>query len=268
VGICEQHGAGFASGLRVAGQKPVFAVYSTFLQRGYDQLVHDVAIQGNPVVFAMDRGGLVGDDGVTHQGLYDIAYMRCIPRTVLLAPKDGPELTAMLRQAVAESWIAGIRYPRNAVPRDLDQGRCAKIELGKGERLRGGTGDVAFFAYGAMVEIALAASDLLRRDKVSASVYNARFAKPIDAELLKEALEGHEVVFTVEDHAKMGGFGSACVEAILETRPELASKIRILGVADVFVDHGERSLQLKDHGLDAEGLVKSARAAIAARQLT
>ncbi len=270
VGICEQHGAGFASGLRLAGQKPVFAVYSTFLQRGYDQLVHDVAIQGNPVVFAMDRGGLVGDDGVTHQGLFDIAYMRCIPNVVLLAPKDGPELTAMLRWSVAESKIAGIRYPRNTVPRDLDGGRCAPIELGKGERIRGGAGEVAFFAYGAMVELSLAASDLLRREKIEASVYNARFAKPIDAELLREALESHDVVFTVEDHARMGGFGSACLEAILDSRPELASKLRILGVADAFVDHGERSLQLKDQGLDAEGLVRSARNALGARasQLT
>jgi 1-deoxy-D-xylulose-5-phosphate synthase len=265
VGICEQHGAGFASGLRLAGQKPVFAVYSTFLQRGYDQLVHDVALQGNPVVFAMDRGGLVGDDGVTHQGLYDIAYMRCIPGLVLLAPKDGPELTAMLRWAVAKEKTAGIRYPRNPVPRDLDGGRCAPIELGKGERLRGGSGDVAFFAYGAMVELALAASDLLRRENVTASVYNARFAKPIDAELLREALEGHDLVFTVEDHARMGGFGSACAEAILDTRPELAAKLRILGVGDVFVDHGERALQLRDQGLDAEGLVQAARKHLGAR---
>lgn len=270
VGICEQHGTGFASGLRIAGQKPVFAVYSTFLQRGYDQLVHDVAIQGNPVVFAMDRGGLVGDDGVTHQGLFDIAYMRCIPNVALLAPKDGPELISMLRWSIAEEKIAGIRYPRNAVPRDLDGGRCAPIELGKGERLRGGTGDVAFFAYGAMVELSLAASDLLRRDKIEASVYNARFAKPIDAELLREALESHDVVFTVEDHTRVGGFGSACAEAILDLKPELASKLRILGVSDVFVDHGERSLQLRDHGLDAEGLVKSAKKHLGAKtsQLT
>ncbi len=258
VGICEQHGTGFASGLRLAGWKPVFAVYSTFLQRGYDQLVHDVAIQGNPVVFAMDRGGLVGDDGVTHQGLYDIAYQRCIPSLVCLAPKDGPELAAMLRWSVAHEKIAGIRYPRNTVPRDLDGGRCAPIELGKGERLRGGSGDVAFFAYGAMVEIALAAADLLKRERVTVSVYNARFAKPVDAELLREALESHEVVLTVEDHARMGGFGSACAEAILDTRPELAGKLRILGVGDSFVDHGERSLQMRDHGLDAEGLVRSA----------
>jgi 1-deoxy-D-xylulose-5-phosphate synthase len=264
VGICEQHGTGFASGLRLAGLKPVFAVYSTFLQRGYDQLVHDVAIQNNPVVFAMDRGGLVGDDGVTHQGLYDIAYQRCIPGLVCLAPKDGPELAAMLRWAIASERIVAIRYPRNTIPRDLDQGRCAPIDLGKGERLRGGTGEVAFFAYGALVENALAASDMLRREETIASVYNARFAKPVDAALLEEALENHEVVFTVEDHARMGGFGSACAEAILDRRPDLAPKLRILGVADVFVDHGERSLQLRDHGLDAENLARSARHELAA----
>jgi 1-deoxy-D-xylulose-5-phosphate synthase len=265
VGICEQHGTGFASGLRLAGMKPVFAVYSTFLQRGYDQLVHDVAIQGNPVVFAMDRGGLVGDDGVTHQGLFDIAYMRCIPNVVCLAPKDGPELAAMLRWAVNEGKIAGIRYPRNTVPKDMDGGRCAPIELGKGEKLRGGTGDVALFAYGAMVELSLAASDLLRREKIQASVYNARFAKPVDVALLREALENHDVVLTLEDHTRTGGFGSACLEAIVDSRPELAGKIRILGVSDAFVDHGERSLQLRDQGLDAEGIVRSAKAFLGSR---
>jgi 1-deoxy-D-xylulose-5-phosphate synthase len=169
----------------------------------------------------------------------------------------------MLKWAVDSKRIVGLRYPRANVPRDLDDGKPAPIVLGKGERLRGGKGEVAFFAYGAMVEIALAASDLLKREKVATSVYNARFAKPIDVDLLIEACEGHSIVFTVEDHAKVGGFGSACVEALLEKRPDLARKIRILGVQDVLVHHGERSLQLRDHGLDAEGIVKSARAALA-----
>jgi 1-deoxy-D-xylulose-5-phosphate synthase len=268
VGICEQHGTGFASGLRLAGLRPVFAVYSTFLQRAYDQLIHDVAIQGNPVVFAMDRGGLVGDDGVTHQGLYDIAYMRCIPSLVCMAPKDGPELTAMLRWAIASERIVGIRWPRASVPRDMDAGRCAEIALGKGERLTGGEGDVAFFAYGAMVEVALAAAETLAREGTQVSVYNARFAKPVDADLLISALESHEIVLTVEEHARTGGFGSACLEAISDRKPELGSKLRVLGVRDVFVDHGERSLQLRDHGLDQDGLVRSAREQLAARAIS
>lgn len=260
VGICEQHGTAFASGLRYAGLKPVFAVYSTFLQRSFDQVVHDVAIQNNPVVFCMDRGGLVGADGVTHQGLFDISYLRGIPRMVLLAPKDGPELRAMLRWAVDSGKICGIRWPRASVPRPFGE-ETAPIELGKGEVIHEGE-DICFFAYGAMVDLCQAARDMLKRDDIHPSLINARFAKPFPVDLLIEQAEKHRLVFTVEDHAKAGGFGSAALQALCETRPDLLSKIRVLGVEDKFIDHGDRSLQLRDQGLDAAGLAKTVREAM------
>jgi len=261
VGICEQHGTGFASGLQLAGLHPVFAVYSTFLQRGYDQVLHDVAIQGNPVVFCLDRAGLVGDDGVTHQGLFDISFLRCIPKLVLLAPKDGPELVAMLRWAVASNEICAIRWPRASVPVDLSP-ICRPIVKGEGEILREGDGQLSFFAYGAMVELCLAAADLLKRGGIRAGVVNARFAKPFPSELLKEVAENNELVLTVEDHVRQGGFGSAALEGLAETAPELLSKLRILGVADHFVDHGARDIQLAEEGLDVAGIVKQAKQAL------
>lgn len=264
VGIAEQHGVGFGSGLRLGGLRPVLAIYSTFLQRGYDQVLHDLAIQGNPAVLCMDRGGLVGDDGVTHQGLFDIAYLRCIPDLVLCAPSDEPELRAMLRWAVKSERIVGLRYPRDTVPEPFEQE--PQIRLGKGRLVRGGEGDIAFFAYGAMVPHALEAADLLAQDGLRVSVANARFAKPVDADLLIDLLERHDVVVTVEDHAREGGFGSACVQAVLDRRPELAGRLRIAGVPDAFVHHGARPLQLRDAGLDAPGLAARALAALLTRQ--
>ena len=265
-GIAEQHATGFASGMRLVGLRPVLAIYSTFLQRGYDQVVHDVALQGNPLVLAMDRGGLVGDDGVTHQGLFDISYLRCIPDVLLCAPADEAELRAMLRWGIDQERLVGIRWPRDTVP---DPSLLARtnppVELGKGVLVRGGEGDVAFFAYGAMVEHSLRASDRLAEAGVAASVANARFAKPIDVELLVDLLERHEVVITVEDHALEGGFGSACLQAVLERRPELTPKLRLAGVPDEFVHHGARPLQLRDAGLDVDGLVARVRAALPVR---
>ncbi|MBX3465748.1 MAG: 1-deoxy-D-xylulose-5-phosphate synthase [Planctomycetes bacterium] len=263
VGICEQHATGFASGLRLAGLKPVLAIYSTFLQRGYDQVVHDLAIQGNPAVLAMDRGGLVGDDGVTHQGLFDIAYLRCIPDLVLASPQDEPELRAMLRWALRGERIVGLRWPRDTVPEPLER-EAPPIELGKGRVVRGGEGDAAFFAYGAMVQHALEASHLLSHRGLATSVVNARFAKPIDVELLVQQLERHEVVITVEDHAEEGGFGSACAQAVLARRPDLVGRLRIAGVPDQFVHHGARPLQLRDAGLDAAGLALRVETALRA----
>jgi len=258
VGICEQHGVGFASGLRVAGLRPVVAIYSTFLQRAYDQVVHDIAIQGNPVVFAMDRGGLVGADGVTHQGLFDISYLRCIPDLVLMAPKDEPELRAMLRWALDSERIVGIRWPRGELPEAIAP-EPEPVELGHGEVVAVGAGRVALVAYGAMVEVAREARELLAEEGISATVANARFAKPVDLHLLEALLESHELVLTVEDHAAAGGFGSACLEAVLELDPRLAGRLAIAGVPDGFVHHGARELQLRDAGLDAAGLAARVR---------
>jgi 1-deoxy-D-xylulose-5-phosphate synthase len=260
VGICEQHGTAFASGLSYAGLKPVFAVYSTFLQRSFDQVIHDVAIQNNPVVFCMDRGGLVGADGVTHQGLFDISYLRGIPRMVLLAPKDGPELRAMLRWAVNSGKICGIRWPRATVPIPM-AAEPAPIVLGKGEVIHEGE-DICFFAYGAMVDLCRSACDMLKREGIRPTLVNARFAKPFPTDLLIEQAEKHRLVFTVEDHVKAGGFGSAGLQGLCETRPDLLPRIRILGVEDAFIDHGDRSLQLRDQGLDAAGLAKTVQAVL------
>jgi 1-deoxy-D-xylulose-5-phosphate synthase len=266
VGICEQHGAGFASGMTLTGLKPVLAVYSTFLQRCYDQILHDVAIQGNPLVIAMDRGGLVGADGVTHQGLFDISYLRCIPDLVLCAPKDEPEMRAMLRWAVNSGRIVGIRWPRANVPAPLAE-TTEPIELGQGEVVAVGDGSAAILAYGAMVELALQARALLQEDGISLTVANARFAKPIDLFLLEALLESHEVVVTAEDHTATGGFGSACLEEAAKLVPEHVGKLRLAGVADAFVHHGARELQLRDAGLDAAGLAARVKAALAARPL-
>lgn len=264
VGICEQHGAGFASGMTLTGLRPVFTVYSTFLQRCYDQIVHDVALQGNPMVIAMDRGGLVGADGVTHQGLFDISYLRCIPDVVLCAPKDEPELRAMLRWATASGRIVGIRWPRANVPAPLSE-ELAPIELGQGEVVAVGDGSAAILAYGAMVELALQARELLAPEGISLTVANARFAKPIDLFLLEALLESHDVVLTAEDHAAAGGFGSACLEEALRLAPDLAGKMRIAGVPDAFVHHGARELQLRDAGLDAPALAARIKTALAGR---
>ena len=262
VGICEQHGAGFASGLKVAGQRPVLAIYSTFLQRCYDQILHDVALQENPMLIAMDRGGLVGADGVTHQGLFDISYLRCIPNMILAAPADEPELRAMMKWALDSEQVVGLRWPRGAVPAALSQ-TPSELNVGQGEIVAVGDGSVAFFAYGAMVEHALAARELLtREDGIKPTVVNARFAKPVDLPLLEALLESHDVVITIEDHVAAGGFGSACLEAVNGLAPEHVAKLRIAGVADLFVHHGDRALQLRDHRLDAEGLAARAREAL------
>jgi 1-deoxy-D-xylulose-5-phosphate synthase len=253
VGICEQHGAGFASGLSYGGLRPVLTIYSTFLQRAYDQVVHDVALQGNPMLIAMDRGGLVGADGVTHQGLFDISYLRCIPDVVLVAPMDEPELKAMMRWALDSRLIVGIRYPRASVPEPI-HAEPTPIELGRGEIVAVGDGDVALFAYGAMVPLALEARELLAAEGISVTVVNARFAKPVDVHLLEALLESHAMVITCEDHAMAGGFGSACLEAVVNLDPDLARRLKIAGVPDRFVHHGERKLQLRDAGLDPAGL--------------
>ena len=262
VGICEQHGAGFASGLRVAGQRPVLTIYSTFLQRCYDQILHDVALQENPMLIAMDRGGLVGADGVTHQGLFDISYLRCIPNVVLAAPSHEAELRAMMRWALESERVVGLRWPRGAVPPAATD-ELAPINLGQGEIVAVGDGSIAFFAYGAMVEHALAARELLQReDGIKATVVNARFAKPVDLHLLEAILESHDAVLTVEDHVVMGGFGSGCLEAVNELAPEHVARLKIAGVPDHFVHHGARELQLRDARLDAAGLAERARASL------
>ena len=251
VGICEQHGVGLASGLAASGCIPVAAIYSTFLQRANDQLFHDISLQGAPVIFCIDRAGLVGSDGVSHHGLYDIAYMRYLPGFVLMAPRDGTELEMMLEWAVEADRPCAIRYPRDSVPDDVSlQAEREPIVMGRSEMLESGT-DVALLGYGISTEYARAAASILAADGVSAGVVNARFAKPVDIARVSSLLESYRLVVTLEEHALAGGFGSAVLEACADAGVD-GSKIRRIGVPDEFIDHAPRSDQLSQVGLSPE----------------
>ncbi len=268
VGIAEQQAVLFASGLALQGVKPVVAVYSTFLQRAYDQIVHDVCLQKLNVVFAMDRAGLVGDDGPTHHGAFDIAYMRCLPNLVLMAPRDEAMLVHMLHTAIAydEGPIA-LRYPRGeGLGVELPK-QPHTIPIGRGEILReGGTGEgagrrVALIGYGTGVAKALAAADLLADADISATVVDARFAKPIDAGLMAQLAAEHDLLVTVEEGVLAGGFGSA----VWETLNEAGATPRILrvGLPDRYVTHGKPALLHEEIGYTAERIAERVAAAVA-----
>jgi 1-deoxy-D-xylulose-5-phosphate synthase len=250
VGIAEQCAVELASGLAADGKRPIAAIYSTFLQRAYDQIIHDVALQKLPVIFAIDRAGLVGQDGPTHHGAYDIAYLRTVPGMALMAPKDECELRRMLYTALGyDDGPVAIRYPRDSgagVPFD---GEWQPIPWGKGEVLREGD-DLAFIAYGAMVGVAMAAARLLEAEGIRAAVANARFAKPLDEELMLELGARTGFLVTIEEGQLMGGFGSAVLE-LLETRG-LEARLRRLGLPDRTIEHGSRAEQLHDAGLTPE----------------
>lgn len=254
VGMCEQHAVGLANGLVAAGLKPVAAIYSTFLQRAYDQVFHDVCLQGHGIVLALDRGGIVGNDGPTHNGVFDIAYLRHLPGIVLMAPKDGMELKAMLNKAVRLDSPVAIRYPRADVPEDKIEKNYGSIEVGKGEVLRQGP-DGAIVAYGAMVYPSVKCAEMLAGKGVNITVVNARFAKPLDEDLIIEIVKGHQIVFTVEDHTLVGGFGSAIQELLVDKNINTQGVHR-LGIPDEFMEHGSRDEILKSLGLDAEGICK------------
>ncbi len=252
VGIAEQHAVTFAAGLACEGMKPVVAIYSTFLQRGYDQLIHDVALQNLPVVFALDRSGLVGADGATHAGAYDFAYLRCIPNLVVMAPADENECRQMLFTATQCSGPAAVRYPRGSGPGVEIRKDLTRLPIGKAEVRREGK-RIALLAFGSMVAPALAAGEAL-----DATVVNMRFVKPIDVALIAELARSHEAFVTVEEHAVMGGAGSACAEAIATAG--LSRPMLMLGLPDRFIDHGDHLLLLTLEGLDAPGIEASVRA--------
>ena len=251
VGIAEQHAVTFAAGMACEGVKPVVAIYSTFLQRGYDQLIHDVALQNLPVMFALDRAGLVGADGATHAGAYDLAYLRCIPNMVVLAPSDEDECRQSLYTAYMHDGPSAVRYPRGsgigkAVSKDL-----VRLPFGKGEVRRTGQ-RIAILAFGSMLHPALAAGDAL-----DATVANMLWVKPVDADLIEALARSHEAFVTIEEHAVMGGAGSACLEAMAARG--IARPVLQLGLRDHFIDHGDPSLLLRLEGLDAAGIEKSIR---------
>jgi 1-deoxy-D-xylulose-5-phosphate synthase len=259
-GICEQHAVTFAAGLATQGIVPIVAIYSTFLQRGFDQVVHDVVVQDLPVVFAMDRGGIVGDDGRTHQGLYDIAYLRILPGITLMAPKDEAELRQMIwtayRHAAAGRGSTGIRFPRGTglgVPLDAP---LQEIPIGVSEILREGDG-LAILAYGHPVAAALEAAEMLAGDGLEATVVNARFAKPLDAERILTLAARIPRFVTVEEHVVAGGFGSAVGELLAERGARV--ECEILGIPDEHVDHGAQKLWRHHYGIDAEGIAAAVR---------
>jgi len=251
VGIAEQHSVTFAGGLATEGMKPVVAIYSTFLQRAYDQLIHDVALQNLDVTFALDRAGLVGADGATHAGNYDIAYLRCIPNMVVMAPSDENECRKMLTTAYHYPGPAAVRYPRGAgVGATLDAA-LDTVEMGRGVVRREGKG-VAILAFGSMVAPSLgAAADL------NATVADMRFVKPLDVELVKRLARDHDYLVTVEEGCTMGGAGSAVAEAL--SAEGIVKPLLILGLPDQFIDHGDPALLLASVGLDAHGIGKSIR---------
>jgi 1-deoxy-D-xylulose-5-phosphate synthase len=245
VGIAEQHAVVFACGLAIAGYRPVCAIYSTFLQRAFDPIVHDAAIQDLPVVFAIDRGGLVGDDGPTHHGVFDLADLRAIPGMTVMAPMDEAELVQMLHTALRLDGPVALRYPRGAGLGTPIPERPEPVEVGRGVVLESGE-RVALVGYGYGAALAAEAADLVA-DGVGArpTVVNARFCKPIDAALLRQLAERHELIVTLEDHAALAGFGSAVLE-VLEDTP---ARVLRLGIPDRFIDHGKRDLLLEDAGL-------------------
>jgi 1-deoxy-D-xylulose-5-phosphate synthase len=263
VGIAEQQAVLFAAGLALEGAKPVCAIYSTFLQRAYDQIVHDVCLQKLNVVFAMDRAGLVGDDGPTHHGAFDIAYLRCLPNMVLLAPRDEAMLQRMLRTALTyDGGPVALRYPRGegvgvAMPRAL-----APIEIGRGEILREGD-RVAIVGYGTGVQKALEAADLLAEGGLDVTVADARFAKPLDAELLSSLAAEHELIVTVEEGVLAGGFGSAVWECLNDGGGHVPRILRI-GLPDRYVAHGKPALLHAEVGFTGRAIAQRIEAAIAA----
>jgi 1-deoxy-D-xylulose-5-phosphate synthase len=258
VGIAEQHAVTFAAGLACEGLKPVVAIYSTFLQRGYDQLIHDVAIQNLPVVFALDRAGIVGADGATHCGAFDIAYLRCIPNLGVLTPSDEAECRQALSTAFGRNHPVAVRYPRGAgVGRqpaaDLGQLPWGRGEVRRESTLAAGLGRrIALLAFGTVLHPALQAAEAL-----DATVANMRFAKPLDAELVAELARTHDALVTIEEGCLPGGAGSAVAE-LLQAQGLLVPLL-MLGLPDQFIEHGDPAKLLALQGLDAAGIEQSVR---------
>ncbi|MEJ8674143.1 1-deoxy-D-xylulose-5-phosphate synthase [Chromobacterium amazonense] len=255
VAIAEQHAVTFAGGMACDGLKPVVAIYSTFLQRGYDQLIHDVALQNLPVMFALDRAGLVGADGPTHAGAFDLSYLRCIPNMLVAAPSDENECRQLLYTAFQHNGPSAVRYPRGTGPGAEIQQQMTALPIGKGLLRRQGR-KIAILAFGSMVHPALAAAEQL-----DATVADMRFVKPLDAELVRQLAESHELIVTVEENVVMGGAGSACIEALQALR--LTVPVLQLGLPDDYVEHGDPALLLKNCGLDAAGIEASIRQRLA-----
>jgi 1-deoxy-D-xylulose-5-phosphate synthase len=257
VGIAEQHAVTFAAGLAIEGLIPIVAIYSTFLQRAYDQIVYDVCMQKLPVVFAIDRGGIVGEDGATHQGLLDYSYLRSIPNIIVMAPKDENELQHMLKTAVGCGCPVSLRYPRGkGVGARLDT-ELKTLEIGKGEVLQEGS-DLAVIAIGSVVNPALAAAKRLSEKGFNIKVINARFVKPLDDELILNTAATIKKIITIEDNVLQGGFGSAVLELLAE-KGITGVQVKRLGIPDEFVNHATQAQQRQKYGLNEEGIILAIR---------
>ncbi|NLY09639.1 MAG: 1-deoxy-D-xylulose-5-phosphate synthase [Tissierellia bacterium] len=253
VGIAEEHATTLAAALALSGMKPVLAIYSTFMQRGFDQLIHDCAIQNTPVVVALDRSGIVGEDGATHHGVFDLSYLRMIPNITVMAPKDEQELQNMLFSAFKYNSLVAIRYPRGKGPGTELSNTFEYLEKGKGEWVCKGN-DVVLIAVGSMVSVAEAASRQLKNEGIDVGVVNARFVKPLDEKLLEEVFSDSKRVMTIEDNVIAGGFGSAVIEWAINNN--FYTPIRTLGIPDTFIEHGAKKVLHKDLGLDVDGVVR------------
>ena len=251
VGIAEQHALTFAAGMACDGVKPVVAIYSTFLQRAYDQLIHDIALQNLDVLFAIDRAGLVGADGPTHAGSFDLSFLRCIPNIIIMTPSDENECRQMLTTGYQYKGVAAVRYPRGAGTGAAIDAKLETLPIGKGEIKRESTTkNVAILAFGSMLASALQAAPML-----DATVANMRFVKPLDVELIKQLATSHDLIVTIEENALMGGAGAAVLEAMQNMH--LSKPTLCLGLPDSFIEHGVHETMLAECGLDASGIVQS-----------
>jgi 1-deoxy-D-xylulose-5-phosphate synthase len=253
VGIAEQHGVTFAAGMAAEGAKPIVAIYSTFLQRAYDQILHDVCLPNLPVTFAIDRAGLVGDDGPTHHGAFDLSYLRSLPNMVVMSPKDEDELQHMLKTAIDCPGPAAVRYPRGKgegirLSKDFRQ-----LEIGKAELLKDGR-DAAIIALGHMVYPSLKAAEQLELEGIDVGVVNARFVKPLDKELILDRALKIGTLITVEENALQGGFGSAVLE-LLEEQNLTQVRVKRIGLPDIFIEHGSQKALRDKYGLTARGII-------------
>ena len=256
VGMAEQHGVGYGGALSIEGFRPVIAIYSTFMQRAYDQIVHDIVGMTLPVTLAMDRAGIVGEDGATHQGLFDIAFLRTLPNMVIMAPKDENELRHMLKTSIYHPGPSSIRYPRGSgLGVEIDE-EVKEIEVGKGEVIKDGK-DLAIIAFGSMVDPSMKAAAMLEEKGFSVAVINARFAKPIDKSLIMKYAKKTGCLITTEEHSVQGGFGSAVLEVLQNFDERIPLKTKCIGVPDVLIEHGATGLIKKDLKLDPEGMFET-----------
>jgi 1-deoxy-D-xylulose-5-phosphate synthase len=258
VGICEQHAVTFAAGLATQGYIPVVAIYSTFLQRSFDQIIHDVCLQDLQVIFAIDRGGIVGDDGKTHQGIFDLSYLSLVPNLIISAPKDENELQHLLYTATKTKHPMAVRYPRSCGTGVAMDASFKMIPIGTAEILKDG-GDVAIIAVGASVPYSLQAAGELSLKGINATVINSRFVKPLDAHTLLDTARRIKHIVTVEENVLNGGFGSSLL-SLLQEAGICDVRVKTIGIPDKFVEHGTPTILREKYGLDADGIVRETMA--------